>query len=387
MIETALISLPSRADDVIFGRPLLERLIILCERAGIRHFLIEAPKSSVDITRRALGRFRDRPEIDLIESLPTALAKLDPATPCLHISGNLIIAKSQLSRALSKYMADGAHALRIVSTDPEHGGIMRIGRVNQLLDAAAGSDSQRIAAVAGSALPFALNGRPEDRDEAEVRLARAVREESVSTDALMARIFDRKLSWRISLPLARNGIAPNAVTIANTGLGIGCAAMLASTSYWLRVIGALLFVVSITIDGVDGELARLRMVESDFGGKLDVFTDNIVHVAIFAGLLIGCYRVSHSHAYLYLWLALLVGFASCAVAVEYALRVSGPASSGWVSKVERATGRDFAYIVALLAIINRLEWFAWGTTAGTFIFAGVLWALTTRQRHTVNSAP
>ena len=83
-------------------------------------------------------------------------------------------------------------------------------------------------------------------------------------------------------------------------LGFGCAAMLASVSYWIRLAGAILFLVSITFDGVDGELARLRMVESKFGGQLDVFTDNLVHVAIFAGLMTGCYRVSHSPAYLYL---------------------------------------------------------------------------------------
>src|ERR1700751_4255822 len=123
--------------------------------------------------------------------------------------------------------------------------------------------------------PFALNGRPQDREEAEVQLARALRAESASTDALMARMVDRRLSWRLSLRLARTRVTPNQVTLLNTSLGLGCAAMLGSTSYWLRLGGALLFLLSITLDGVDGELARLRMLESRFGERLDVITDNI----------------------------------------------------------------------------------------------------------------
>ncbi|MGH7879835.1 MAG: CDP-alcohol phosphatidyltransferase family protein, partial [Candidatus Binataceae bacterium] len=235
--------------------------------------------------------------------------------------------------------------------------------------------------MAAGVLPFALNGRPEDRTEAEVRLARSVRNESLATDAPLARWVDRRASWRVSLPLARHRIAPNAVTLANTALGFGCAAMLASTSYWLKLVGALLFVLSITLDGVDGELARLRLVESKFGGQLDVFTDNLVHIAIFAGLMVGCYRLDHSAAYLYLLLILLIGFGLCAVSVNRAMRVAGDDSTGkWLSRVERATGRDFAYIVLVLAIANRLAWFAWTAALGTYAFAIVLWILTDRQR-------
>ena len=100
--------------------------------------------------------------------------------------------------------------------------------------------------------------------EAELRLAKAIRRESVSTDTLMARMLDRRLSWRLSYRLARTRIMPNHVTLANTALGFACAAMFASVSYWIRLAGAILFLVSITLDGVDGELARLRMVESKF---------------------------------------------------------------------------------------------------------------------------
>jgi phosphatidylglycerophosphate synthase len=383
VIEAALITAPTRSTDLIFGRPLLERLIILCRRAGIQRFLVEAPEPVHESVRTGLGRFRDDPAIDIVSAfsahaLPASF-DLDPSSRCVKFLGNLVLHQSQLRRVLSQSAGRPGEPLCMYTADTEQGGMIMVGALKDLTTDGLPLPSPLIA---GGTLPFALNGRPADREEAELRLARAVRDESVSTDSLMARAFDRRISWRISLPLARAKVAPNVVTLANTALGFGCAAMLASTSYWLRLTGALLFLVSITLDGVDGELARLRMVESKFGGKLDVLTDNLVHIGIFTGIMIGCFRTSQSDAYLYLSLLLLVGFGLCAVSVNRALGVSSEAASRWISRVERATGRDFAYLVVIFTAINRLNWFAWGVSFGSYIFAAVLWRLTSRRlRH------
>ena len=383
MIETALITIPSRANDLIFGRPLLERLMILCERAGIRRFVLQGHAELREATRIALGRFRDNPSVALVDTLNQANSGLDPAAVGVRFNGNLVLSPSILRKALDQYRSSPGATVNVVSTDSEHGGSISVGPLQSLINDGIRLDPTAIKLPSASVLPFALNGRPEDREEAEIRLARAIRNESLTTDALMARALDRRVSWRISLRLARLRVAPNTVTLANTALGFGCAGMLASSSYWLRLAGAVLFLVCITLDGVDGELARLRMVETKFGGQLDVFTDNLVHIAIFAGLMIGCYRVSHSAAYGYLLVILLIGFGFCGIAVNRALNVVGEATSRWISQVERATGRDFAYIVVVLALIDRLAWFAWTAAIGTYGFALALWILTSRQlRHT-----
>ncbi len=353
--------------------------MIQCERAGIRRFLIEAPAEQRDLAQAALGSFRNRPEVGLVDSLTQATQGFDPSTACVHFAGNLVLAQSQLRDAIAQYRTSPGNTLTVASTDPERGGAIVVGPLGRLLDNMGSSRLDARAIAASSALPFALNGKPEDTHEAELRLARSIRGESLATDALMARVLDRRVSWRISLRLARLRVAPNFVTLLNTLLGFGCAAMLASVSYWIRLTGAILFLASITFDGVDGELARLRMVESKFGGQLNVFTDNLVHVAIFAGLMTGCYRVSHSPAYLYLLVILCVGFVLCAITVNRALGVPGEQPAKWISRVERATGRDFAYLVVILAVINRLSWFAWTAAVGTYGFALVLWLLTSRQ--------
>ncbi|MGC1678742.1 MAG: CDP-alcohol phosphatidyltransferase family protein [Candidatus Binataceae bacterium] len=373
--ETALIAAPSRADNRIFGRPLLERLIISCERAGISRFIIEAPPARRAEIEASLGCYRNHPTVTLVDRLDAEAAKreqIDPTVACIALSGNLVFFKSQLEQVLSEAANQPGSIVRLTTSDSDHGGEIAAGPCAELLRRG-GMSAEHFRRPRGD-LPFALNGRPEDREEAEVRLARSLRIETAKKDAPMARWVDRKLSWRLSLRLARTAITPNQVTIANTILGLTCGWMFAVPGYWTRVAAAILFLISITIDGVDGELARLKMCETKFGGKLDVVTDNIVHVAVFVGIYVGCYRASGSIAYLWLTLLVLGGFGLCSYATYRAFALRGEVAEKWLEAVDRWSGRDFAYLLVVLALINRIEWFAWGTAFGTYLFAfGLIW--------------
>jgi phosphatidylglycerophosphate synthase len=388
VIDTALIAAPDRANNAVFGRPLLERLMINCERAGIKRFVVAAPRQLYPDVARAMGRFKGRDSVSMVESFSEILNPrdahglgIDPSSPCVSFSGNLVIGKSQLARILAAHASNPQSVHRTVSTDRDHGGEIATGPIGEMLRR--GGISTRLATPASSLLPFALNGRPEDRQQAELRLAKSIREESAHKDAPMARWVDRRISWRISYWLARTRVTPNMVTLANTGFGLACAWMFSVPNYWIRLFAAIFFLISITIDGVDGELARLKMAESDFGGALDVATDNIVHVAIFVGLLAGCYRAAHNPAYLYLIPILLGGFILCAYATWRAFNTKGLDAAGWLDKVDRWSGRDFAYLLVLLAIINRLEYFAWGTAFGCYVYALVLIWVTRRTASSI----
>jgi phosphatidylglycerophosphate synthase len=118
------------------------------------------------------------------------------------------------------------------------------------------------------------------------------------------------------------------------------------------------------------------MCESAAGKRLDELTDNLVHIAIFIGISIGCYRAAHSSAYFYVLGALLGGFGLCAISVHRAMNVSSGGAEAFLRKVDRRTGRDFAYLVLILALINRLNFFIVGAAIGTYVFALVLWRVT-----------
>jgi phosphatidylglycerophosphate synthase len=394
LIETALITAPDRADNSIFGRPLLERLMLNCERAGVTRFIVQAPRENRAEVARAMGRFKDRDSVEVVESFAEISgsynghpARIDPASPCVAFSGNLVFSKSQLAQIIDAYAANPQAVVRSLSTDHDRGGEIATGPIGEILKRGGISTQVQtpMQPSALSLLPFALNGRPEDREEAELRLAQSVREESAHKDAPMARWVDRKISWRISYRLARTKVTPNMVTLTNTAFGLLAAWMFSIPNYWVRLLAATFFLLSITIDGVDGELARLKMTESKFGGALDVVTDNVVHVAVFVGLLAGCYRVEHSHAYLYLIPILLGGFAACTYATWRAFEFKGAQAAAWLDKVDRWSGRDFAYLLVVLATINRLEYFAWGTAFGTYVFAAVLIWLTGRSKLSAES--
>jgi len=203
------------------------------------------------------------------------------------------------------------------------------------------------------------------------------------SDGPIAR-FDRALSTRISRHLVRTPLRPNHITTIGTMIGLTGAWCLAQGSYAWELAGVLLFWFAIIIDGCDGEVARLKFLETRFGYLYDVTTDNIVHAAIFAGMGIGLYRADPSQPFLLLG-ALLVGGLVAATAATMTLLVPNPpgeqptprtARGRWRQRLlrgfEALMNRDFAYILVVLAVLGKLHWFLWGAAFGTYVYAGAL---------------
>ena len=137
----------------------------------------------------------------------------------------------------------------------------------------------------------------------------------------------------------------------------------------------LLLLVSVTIDGVDGELARMKLAQSDFGGKLDAVTDSIVNFAMFVGVAIAAYRTGGSF-YLKLFAPFMLGCSLCAATAYWVYKTRAQDSQ---SLLEKLTSRDFVYGCFPFVLFGRVDLLMWAAVLGSFIFPVLLWSLTFRR--------
>lgn len=212
---------------------------------------------------------------------------------------------------------------------------------------------------------------------AETQLLRTLGREG---DSMLVRVLDRRLSQALTKRLMRTPVTPNQITFLSAAIGLSGAFLLAQPSQLLQVLGSLLFLLSTIIDGCDGEIARLTFQESEFGAKLDVIMDNVVHFFLFPSIALGLYRREYNTLYFVLGALTLGGIlVSMAVYLPYLWRRQKVHSS-LARLYEHLASRDFAYILPLLALVDKLQWFLWATTIGTYLFAAAWVVLATRER-------
>lgn len=120
-------------------------------------------------------------------------------------------------------------------------------------------------------------------------------------DGLVAR-FDRYVSLAVSRQLMKLPIHPNATTAVAALVGIACGVLAARGGYLMLLLGALLFQLNSILDGIDGEIARGKLLESKTGQWLDTISDDLCNLAFVVGAGVGCARTWGSPLYLVLGL-------------------------------------------------------------------------------------
>jgi hypothetical protein len=97
----------------------------------------------------------------------------------------------------------------------------------------------------------------------------------------------------------------------------------------------------------------------------------------------GLYNETDNVIYLYALWFLMGGFCLCVVSVYYCILRRSPdeikRSPRLLRLMALLTNRDFAYLVAALAVVHRLDWFLIGSAAGTYLFAFTLWAISIHE--------
>ncbi len=218
------------------------------------------------------------------------------------------------------------------------------------------------------------------------------------SDGPLARLINRRISLAVTRRLMHTHITPDQMTWVSLVIGLFAALCFAVPAHGFQVLGGVLFLAHSILDGCDGELARLKFMESRRGGEFDFWSDNIVHAAVFTAMGVAWYLATAS-AWALPCSLLAVGGALISASLIYMHSMRGKTASGplytSVSKAEQKSPltriadmlsrRDFIYLVLLLAVFDKTHWFLIVTAIGSPLYAAllsfVIWRDKRRERH------
>lgn len=194
-------------------------------------------------------------------------------------------------------------------------------------------------------------------------------------DGLVSRWLNRRISLAVTRRLANVPITPNQISIVTLLLGIASGVVVAQGTYALGIVGAALLQIQSTLDGVDGELARLRSQCTRLGQWLDTISDDLAEFSFLLGLTIasptqgmktlgflGLTAYAVAKGILYTLLATVFRSGNLQ---DFKWEVGAPRS--WTSYVELVFKHDFLCLFFLvLAVIGRLDLALYCLTFGSF---------------------
>ena len=198
-------------------------------------------------------------------------------------------------------------------------------------------------------------------------------------DGIVDHYFNRKISRFVTRQIVTTQVTPNQVTALAFTIGLLGAGCFLFGHYTGTVAGAILLQISTILDCVDGEIARVKMLETDFGEWLDVTLDTIVHIAVFLCIGVAVWKQNAITVAPHLGGILALGAAIAFPLVTLAERTEeqGRRRAGWEDAlleklVAGLTSRDYSLLVLLCAVFGTLAWFLWAAAAGAHVFWFVL---------------
>ena len=282
-------------------------------------------------------------------------------TPASFIAGDLVVLPSRLLGVSGVWQTNGSNPIRLALEQAAVEGIIQ--------------------PIPTASSQFRDIRGPNGPKLAERSLRQSLQTLKGGMDGVVDRFINRKVSGIFTRLFLKVGLSPNMITMVSMVCGLIAAGCFALGFYQFGIIGALLFQLSVVIDCCDGEVARLTFSESSFGQELDIWADNIVHMAIFTGIASGAYlHGPWAGTYLPLLLGTtavlanmislwLVNRARYLRSRPRELRQLGEATKSRMEfMLGNVTNRDFSVIVLLFACFDILGWFLWIAALGSWVF-------------------
>ncbi len=209
--------------------------------------------------------------------------------------------------------------------------------------------------------------------KAEKRLLKSC---GLNNDSFMDRLITRFISCQLTALFLKTSVTPNQITFLSLFIGLAAALCFLLGGYKMGIAGSVLLLVSAWVDCVDGEIARLKFMTSEWGAKLDIVSDNIVHCSVFFAIGMGLYFSTGESVFKYL--GMLAVFGSMAAFILLSKSILGKKAEATKNlslepcdkkTSDQLANRDFIYLLFALALFGRLDVFILLTAAGSNLFA------------------
>ncbi|MEA1964543.1 MAG: NTP transferase domain-containing protein [Candidatus Aerophobetes bacterium] len=174
------------------------------------------------------------------------------------------------------------------------------------------------------------------------------------SDGPLSRYLNRPLSTKITKYLIRTDITPNQISVFSFTLSLISATLFFFGGYITLLAGGILAQISSIVDGCDGEVARLKYKESDFGGWFDAVLDRYADAFLLFGLTYHTFILRDSILSLFIgFMAIIGSFMNSYTADKY----DGLMKKRFKLNRGFRIGRDVRiFLIFVGAIINQPIW-------------------------------
>ena len=365
-IQIAILLLPAEPDwywQNLAEVPFLLRNALTLQRAGIKKLVIwmQNPTENMDAIHQKL---KQDPRINLdVEWIADNTIGLH-GTNVMVLDGSTLLEKPEVVEAMTpstQYQADTSGFHFFPDTLKQQ------------------TQEKNLIKVIPPYEPSRLINK-EDFRVAEERLLKSV---DLSNDSVMDRLVTRFISRQLTRLFLKTSLTPNQITCLSLLIGLGSAWCFYLGTFFSGITGALLLLVSALVDCTDGEIARLKFMETSWGAQFDIFCDNIVHFFVFFSIGMGLFFATGDPLYkLYGGLAVfgsLVAFMILSSSIVKKKQAAGQGEISETNLADQMANRDFIYFLLVMACIERLDIFILLTAVGANIFAIYLLYTTIRR--------
>ncbi len=246
----------------IAGVPFLLRNLLTLQRAGIKTLAVfmEDPHGDIEKSFNKLLRDSRLPKnIPWINNIPQ-LKEWIKKNPAYIFNGSALHNKKEIHRLIhSQSKNEEASAFPI---NPE--------KLDELLLDNATSFQSQQADHPLYYVPGAKEAEIQTPEDFKRLHETQVGGSGLSHDSPITLILSRPASRLLTRMFLNTPISPNQITLISFFLGLVSASLFFQGSYSTSVIAAMLLVFSTWVDGADGEITRLKFMETDIGKKLDI---------------------------------------------------------------------------------------------------------------------